>query len=510
MKKNLLTFIIFSIASLLFGQSPILVKDFNPGVNDGIPDWGANYFQHKDLIFFDVQTSDKQYDLFVIKDQNPILLKNTCKDCTSSSTKFSLYKDNVIFVQNNDGEINLWKTKGTPNSTTKIGKLNENVSQLIEGKNGLLYVVTSSSIYITDGSSALKKLNTSAIKFSETYQNDDDKNVTKFKDGIAFLTNDWGDAALNYADTSIAVLKTFDLDFSFANLTGLTNIGDDLVFIEEDEGIRHYDAKTDSLSLKNFKDPLRMLQFGDDAVIAFTYNEGISILYGNPLQRKFLINKWGSVVQNSNLIKYVVDDKMILNVSDYNSFDEISLLIDKKDLSATVLGEIEAYPSGMVGFNDNIFFADGTSNGFSPAIYHLSGSIDALKKTYSYSASSNDGPSVIPIGLQGQYLFYFSNLDLTKGRELFKIKVDLNTASKDVLYTEKIEANINHKILNFNSEYKSLAYDYEIFTLDGKRIQKGKIKNGDEKYLNFNQTLVAIRFTNPSTGFNKTFMRFIQ
>jgi hypothetical protein len=76
MKKiNFLFLGLLLSTNLLFSQQPILVKDFYAGTDDAVPIWGLEYFQHKDLVYMDVLTADRKYDLFVLKNQSPILLK---------------------------------------------------------------------------------------------------------------------------------------------------------------------------------------------------------------------------------------------------------------------------------------------------------------------------------------------------------------------------------------------------------------------------------------------------
>ncbi|MFM2394151.1 MAG: hypothetical protein RLZZ546_2133, partial [Bacteroidota bacterium] len=151
-----------------------------------------------------------------------------------------------------------------------------------------------------------------------------------------------------------------------------------------------------------------------------------------------------------------------------------------------------------------------TSNGFKPSIYNLSNDFKSLKKIYSYNINSNNLTSIFPIGLQGEYFFYFSNLDPSKGRELYKFKVDLNTSSNEIVENEPLSVHFNNSTLMFSSANQEQIYEYEIFSLDGKKITNGSIKHGEEKSLNIKQTLVLVKIKNPTNKFFKTFVKFIR
>ena len=105
--------------------------------------------------------------------------------------------------------------------------------------------------------------------------------------------------------------------------------------------------------------------------VHYHYGKGLTLLHDFPLKSTPLINKYGPVIQSDNINRAIVGDKMIIHIDDYNSFDNLVIAIDKSTKSAQVLGEVEAYPSNFVSYNENIFFFDGTSNGFRPSLYHL-------------------------------------------------------------------------------------------------------------------------------------------
>ena len=131
-----------------------------------------------------------------------------------------------------------------------------------------------------------------------------------------------------------------------------------------------------------------------------------------------------------------------------------------------MLGEVGAYPSNMVSYNENIYFVDGTFNGFQPNLYHLENSFTNLNKIYTFNSTSNSGPSVIPIGIQNSSLFFFSNLDASKGRELYKIGINISTSlneTKESSFDFKLQ---NHT-LNIKTKNDNASYEISLFNMAG-------------------------------------------
>ena len=109
----------------------------------------------------------------------------------------------------------------------------------------MAYIAAGGNLYVNDGTgSGTRILNSSFLDFASHKDNDDDKIFVSYKNGIAFLTNKFGLATLNYADDAISTLATFDVGSSFTDLYGLCEVADGLVFGVENDGLYHYHEST--------------------------------------------------------------------------------------------------------------------------------------------------------------------------------------------------------------------------------------------------------------------------
>ena len=470
MKKTSLYFIpILFIALFGRAQNPVFVKDFNPGAADAIQSWGTHFVQVNDKIFVSVSTSTDKTDLYVIKNEEPVFIKTICGGCNPPSTLLLKHNDAVIFTAKENNNTQLWVSDGTTENTLLLATLDSSPQYMLVGNNGKAYIATQSSLYLSDGSAAgTKKLNADPLDFARHLDNNDDKIFSVFKNGIAFLTNKFGEGKIQYADEMISELASFDAGSSFTDLSGLCEVAGGLVFAVEDDGVYHYHATT-GVKKTSFKEPLRIFEL-NGAAVHYHYGDGLTLLHDFPLKSTSLIKKYGFTVQTEELPRSVVGDKMVIYIDDYNSFDNLIILIDKVTKKATDLGEISPYPSNMVSYNENIFFFDGTFNGFSPSLYHLKGNLDKINKVKSLSFNSNSGPSVLPLGIQNSSLFFLSNLDATKGRELYKISTSISTSTENL--SDGVGFNLNIKnneatiITNTNSE----SFDLMVFDLSGKLL----------------------------------------
>ncbi|MBL0084130.1 MAG: hypothetical protein IPP37_17635 [Saprospiraceae bacterium] len=186
---------------------------------------------------------------------------------------------------------------------------------------------------------------------------------------------------------------------------------------------------------------------------------------------------------------------MVIYIDDYNSFDNLIILIDKVTKKATDLGEISPYPSNMVSYNENIFFFDGTFNGFSPSLYHLKGNLDKINKVKSLSFNSNSGPSALPLGIQNSSLFFLSNLDATKGRELYKINTSISTSTNNLSDGVDFSMIVKNNEVTINTNTNSGLFDLMVFDLSGKLLYSQLINAGISQNLpqwNTNVILTAI------------------
>ncbi len=508
-KFKTLTIILLLLLVNLKGNTQTLVKDFYQGQGDAVKSWGTKFLQIKDQIYISVSSSETTVDLNVIKNEEAHFVTNLCKNCSSSYGTFAEYNNKLIFSNyNDDGTTSVMITEGSPETTKLLAKFNSSVDNIKVGKNNLVYILTYSNIYVSNGTEiGTKKLNTTSFEIASHTPNNDDVIMAQYNNGVAFLVNDSGDAQLMYADTSVQSLATFNVGSSFTDIFGLNNLEDGLVFAVEDEGIYHY-SPAKGLVKTNIEEPLRLFGFNGN-VVYYKYGQGLSLLHDNPIKSTFLINNYGSVNQNASVSRAIIGDNMLIHIDDYNSFDDLIINIDKNAKTAVNLGEVESYPSNFVQYNDNIFFAAGTSNGFSPYFYHLKNDFTSLDKFHSFNFDSNNGPSIIPIGVQNKSVFYISNSDPSIGRELYKISADVNTTVENTSTNKQPKIVLSNKAITVVSNEISKDYEVSIYNLNGVLLGKRTMNTTNEWTTNYNSTMVLIQILDKENGKYFTSLKYI-
>ncbi|HMS98392.1 MAG TPA: hypothetical protein PKA12_06575 [Saprospiraceae bacterium] len=496
--KKLITLVLLACQLSLLSQTPELVMDFNPGSADAVPDWGTSVLSFPDIFYFTLATKPNQTDLFYIYGDQLEFISTICTDCEPPGTPLLAFEYHVLFTVKDNGSIYLWATDGL-NGALQLGELDGPVSYMVVGNNKKAYIATGSSLYVIDGTELnLKKLNTSFLDFASHDDNKDDKIFVPYKNGIAFLTNKFGNAALNYAEDAITPLGTFDAGSSFTDLYGLCEVAGGLVFGVENEGMYHYHEST-GIKKTQLPEPLRLLEFNGSAV-HYHYGNGLTLLHDFPLKSTSLIENYGFVVQSEELNRSVIGDNMILHIDDYNSSKDLIINIDKKTKTAKIIGNIAAYPSNFISYYENILFFDGTSNGFNPTLYHIKNNFNNLgNNKYTFNFSSIDGPSAIPVGLSGNELYFFSNMNPSKGRELYKINVALCTKTEDVIKNNEFDFTVVNNNITVTGHEKQSLFEVIILDTAGKVLNNKWVNAGETTPLSqYHQTVIIMVVENES------------
>ncbi len=484
--KKLITLVLLACQLSLLSQTPELVMDFNPGSADAVPDWGTSFIHSYGSIYFTVATTANHTDLYYSGYEEPTYIATICTNCNPPATLLLEYKYRLLFTIKEENKVFLWQTTDEASVPMLLKELDGEASFMVVGKNNKAYIATGNSLYVTDGTeSGTKKLNTSFLDYASHDDNKDDKIFVPYKNGIAFLTNKFGNSTLNYAEDAITPLGTFDAGSSFTDLYGLCEVAGGLVFGVENEGLYHYHEST-GIKKTQLPEPLRLLDF-NGSVVHYHYGNGLTLLHDFPLKSTSLISNYGSVVQSEELNRSVIGDNMILHIDDYNSSKDLIINIDKKTKTAKIIGNVAAYPSNFISYYENILLFDGTSNGFKPNLYHIDYKFKDLgNHTVPLNFSSVVGPSVIPIGINNNQLLFFSNLDPSKGRELYKIEIDFSTHTTEVLKNTEFDFSVvnNSITITGKEEYKV----FEVITMD----TAGKVL--DNKWVNAGETTPVTQY----------------
>lgn len=490
--KKLITIVLLTCQLSLLSQTPELVMDFNPGSADAVPDWGTSVLSFPDIFYFTLATKPNQTDLFCVYGGQINFISTICTDCEPPSTPLLSFDHHILFTVKINGSIHLSIANGL-DAASQLGELDGTVRYMVVGKNNKAYIATGSSLYMIDDTELnLKKINTSFLDFANHDDNKDDKIFVPYKNGIAFLTNKFGNATLNYAEDTIASLGSFDAGSSFTDLYGLCEVAGGLVFGVENEGMYHYHEST-GIKKTQLPEPLRLLEFNGSAV-HYHYGNGLTLLHDFPLKSTSLIENYGFVVQSEELKRSVIGDNMILHIDDYNSSKDLIINLDKKTKTANIMGEIEPYPSNFFSHQENVLFFDGTSNGYNPSLYHIKDKFNILgNNKYTFNFSSIDGPSAIPVGLSGNEFYFFSNMDPSKGRELYKINVGLGSKTEDELKNTDFDFSVVNNSITISGKEKYKHFEVIILDTTGKVLDNKWVNAGETTPLTqYHQTVIIM------------------
>lgn len=151
--------------------------------------------------------------------------------------------------------------------------------------------------------------------------------------------------------------------------------------------------------------------------------------------------------------------------------------------SGTIPNKISnPYPSNLIQRGQHVFFATGVTNGFEPILFYFNLDKNEPVILKEFTQSSDNFTSIIPIGVVGTKLYYFSNLDTNYGRELYSIETGVKTSTNNIstsgenqYFTESIKNTCTIQRKDLNNE----LLEVEIFDLTGRLIKKINVNTGE-------------------------------
>jgi hypothetical protein len=173
---------------------------------------------------------------------------------------------------------------------------------------------------------------------------------------------------------------------------------------------------------------------------------------------------------------------MLLLTQDYNTSFSAYALLSNGAVNGTYPNKIKTYPSSLVQSGRHVFFAAGITNGFNPSIYYFDFDKNAPVEIKSFTESSNNLTSIMPIGLIGSKLYYLSNLDPKYGRELYYIETGILTNTEDIGINKNDYFTLNSNGNNFSINTKNQnqeSLEITIFDTNGRVIKSVTQKSGE-------------------------------
>ena len=449
MKYILLPAISFLIGLTLFGQSPILVKDINPGpMASSISNHPS--IQIDDVIYFVGDISGKR-DLYSLRNGEVELISQLCSaSCNFFEVFLFRFGNKLLFLKRIDSKVNqLWSTDGTFLGTTMIFEYPGSFKTFAIGNNGKGYLglgnrnTFQDEVFITDGSaSGTKKISTDVRLGSDE---EAFGAPISYENGIAFaeIFND-SLKLFSYNDESLSLLSAIKVK-SGSTIHGLKliNEGDLVILIHSDNAMSselfNYDnqskkiEKDITLPFTNQKFPY-FKDFGKDSLVLFYHNGGHFLLTGKPL-KTINITPFSDDFFSSESMYYTYFGKSAYLTKDKqaNFGQRAKFVIFEGDPQNTITFTVEDSNSpSLIGYDKYAFY------GIDDPVFK-SGEItifDLIHKTskqifkFTQTFSSNQ---IKLLGLQNSRLYFFANLDQNFGKELYYINTDISTSSDDII-----------------------------------------------------------------------------
>lgn len=496
MKKNLLLCTLLSMCVFKFSsysQSITLVKDLYPGDTSGLGESNYNQaLEFNGILLTQGITPTTGSELYAIKNGELILIKDINPGKVGSSpTNFTLYKNKVYFTATtaaNGAEV--WSTDGTEAGTQLAIEVIAGANplygheRLIVAKNGKLYFSQDGKAYVSDGTTAgTSQIGTlTHVNFSDAGTTDSPASTT-YKDGIAFVDNDRGDAVIYEHDgTTLKSLKTLTLDY-FTTVYGLSEVDNGLVyattdsfdellkglfFINKTTGVvtEVKDAANKSISVN------RMLQVNGKAIFKTYSDAGIFATDGTSAGTVKIAPGNFTLAQLETLPHAVVGNKILFYGGGANTF-KCDFYISDGTLAGTSIVATVGVPyfSRLVTSGDQVFWAGGITNGFKPEIWSANLVQKSAKKLYTLPTGSNTETDLSVLGISGDVLYLGGALG-SVGREAYKLNgvpvavedVTIVHGNSDVLQLVAIEGGQKYFL---KSEKKGSFYTVAQYDVNG-------------------------------------------
>lgn len=497
MKYTALFFLLTSVT--LFSQEPILLSDFNSGESDAFTRFTGHLTSNKQ-IYVNVVTEAAGEELGIISNGELSLLKDINPGPESSRPVFFTKAFGKVFFIASDevsgGE--LWSTDGTEEGT-QIEFDPENTRTprgLTLTESGNLYFTVDDVLYRFNGTDTEEVF--TGVNFTTKYEEEQGANFTSYRSDVAFVINTRQDFELYVVnDLEVTLIAQIPVASSFDDAVNLQPLNNGLIFSNDAFSFSNqatYLIDTDSFSIDslsiNSKYLSRIRSFDGTKVFSSVRGEGYYLSNGVQGEETLIFESTEPVPASGfRTIFGVYEDKFIAEVSE-SFFGDKFMIYYNGETSEKIL-ESTGYSSNVLIKGNFAFFADGTSNGFSPTIYSVDmtdGSIQTLKVFEERSLNTN---SIIIVGVVDDQLFYASNLDGTIGRELYTLTLEETVSNENVIDED------NYKMETTPSSFRLNAKNYEtfdarLFGIDGRLLQTIKATTNETYHFNFSEGIILL------------------
>ncbi len=506
--KYLQILFLVSFHCIINAQTPVLVKDINPGP---LPSALNNHphMQINDVIYFvgDNNNQANRRDLYSIKNGEVQLITSMCSSsCNFFEVFFFRFENRLFFAKRIDNKFNqLWSTDGTVTGTNMILDYPGAFRSFGVGNNGKIYLSLynrnsfKDEVYISDGTSAgTKKISTELSLGSDEEQFGA---PIKYGNGIAFanIIND-SLKLFRFEEEKLSLLIAVKVkQGSF--IRGLKSLyTEDLIVLTHSDDSNSSDLykysseskqlnKEIALTFERLEYP-HLKDFGKDTLLLYYHNGGHFLLTGKPLTT-INISNLGFKNLSADSYYYTSNFRSVYNTNDVNLNQKV--VIFNKDLSQKKIFDLDLTPTGMIGYEDHAFNITQSSTGRSGKItmYNLTNQTSKIVLNINNQTFSTNG--IKPLGLIGSKLYFLANLNESFGKELYYVETGIPTSTKEDFsviqnpFTIEVRSNL-YKVKSESNH----AVNLEILDTSGRLLHTRVIDTNQEYH--FDENLKGLMF----------------
>jgi len=470
--------------TLLKAQTPELVTDFNVGEEDSFNEFYFKPLELNDRFIFPIISTEAGEELGVLNNGELSILKDINPGSESSYPRDFVYFNDKIYFSAFD-EINggsIWMTDGTEENTDvflSFGVNNYSKPQgLITSRSGWLYYTCNKDLYKTNGT--VNDLIFTEVDFYTEFLQASN-NYSRYKEEIAFLVEDNNFVKLYTIEAdSVVLLATSEETSNFPMIFGLSEVSEGLIFginylssRNDTSGTYVYNSNTgnlDNITIGNGY-ASRLHSFTEEVSLSLTDNLDYYLVNGKQDEEILLFDTDQTDLYQGVGIPYgVYEDKLIFHASSKGFWGEdyIFYTIGPTFLTRKLF-EVTPYISNFLVYKNHAFISSGVSNFFMPKLFYINMEDGSYSKIFNFDQSSLIPNSILLFGVQDNKLYFLSNLDLSIGRELYSIDIDIAT---NIINLEK--ANFDIKFAN--TSYTIIAEDFReiklsFYAIDGRLLK---------------------------------------
>ncbi|MTB53001.1 hypothetical protein [Lewinella sp. W8] len=458
MKRTLhLTVTLLLLLSVItYGQTPVALGDYNPGPEDAFSRFDFTTVELDGGFLLLADDGQTGAELCILRDGSLSLVKDINPGTESSDIGSFTEKDGWVYFTAFD-TINggaIWRTDGTEAGTELVfdpdtTNATRNVDEMILAENGYLYFTYDLELYRTNGSEHERIGGPARFSAPFNYRYD---YFTTYEDGVAFLyAESFADSISLFAatDTIRRLAATPEQDGSYTWF-GLQNVRDGLIFSlvnsrpgRAQTGIYVYRPAADTLVTVTADDNIFIaswLPMNDSLTIGMVSGDGYYAFTGDDNPTKIYDGSTTALAAGQTITNLSLGDQLIWQVNGGSFQDDLMGITDGTPEGTRIIEELEdPFPSNIIATNRYVFFASGTSNGFQPILYYYDLETGETVEFYEAVERSLNLTSIIFVGVQGDLIYYISNLNPDTGRELYAIDPGLDLSTSTPVVEETLD-----------------------------------------------------------------------